>query len=201
MSDHKWITKNEEEIVDTPIMKLVRRNCYASFDPKRLHPFYVLKSRDWCNIIPITEDQKIIMIRQFRNGVDHSILEIPGGVVEESEKDLEKTALRELKEETGYEPISGAQCDYLGWGYPNPAILDNKVHSFVVGPVKKVSEQALDPGEFISIEEIEIEKIPELILNREINHSLIVNAFFHLSLKNKDASKLLIEEMRRRETL
>ncbi|MBN2418476.1 MAG: NUDIX hydrolase, partial [Deltaproteobacteria bacterium] len=67
------------------------------------HEFYIFESKEWVNIIPVTKDKEIVLIRQYRHGVGDIILEIPGGIVEEDDTPL-GAAVRELKEETGYSP-------------------------------------------------------------------------------------------------
>lgn len=188
----RWKIESEKTLIDSPVMKVVEQQCRSSDDGKP-HRFYILRSNDWVNIIPVTEDGKVVMIRQFRVGIGSSTLEIPGGVVEDSDSHLLQSALREMTEETGYEPVEGAQTRELGWTYVNPAIFNNKSISFIVGPVSKRKTQNLDPGERIETEEIPIAKIPELIKNGTITHSLILNAFQHLTLQ--DLSQTLQDQL------
>ena len=106
-------------------------------------------------------------------------------------------AVRELEEETGYVPLPGARSDALGWAWPNPAIQNNRVHSFIVGPVRRAKAQNLDPGEMIDVVEVDLEAIPGMILGGEIRHALILNAFFQLLLKDGAAGGALVESLRR----
>ncbi len=176
-----WTTESEEIVFHTPIMDLIRRNCRAG---DKRHPFYILRSPDWCNIIPVTADGKIVMVRQFRVGNEVHTLELPGGVCDPSDPDLMATALRELKEETGYEPLPGARCEAIGTSLPNPAIQNNRTHSFVVGPVRKTSAQSLDPAEMIEVEEVPISQIPEKIIRGEIGHALMLVCFLWAALRD-----------------
>jgi len=66
------------------------------------HDFYILESRDWINIIPLTDDHQVVMIRQYRHGSREVTLEIPGGLVDPGDTP-KKAAVRELLEETGYQ--------------------------------------------------------------------------------------------------
>lgn len=191
----KWLTQSQEKLIESPVMNIVKRKCINSKDPHKKHDFYVLESNDWCNIIPVTASGKIVLIEQYRIGIDETTLEIPGGIVDSNDTDLEKTALRELEEETGYCPTAGAKTTYLGWGHPNPAIQNNKCHSFIVGPVEKTKTPQLDPGEIIETVEVTIEELPTLLKDKKISHSLIQNAFLGLVLKSSDFSLLLKEKL------
>lgn len=185
MNKNTWISECEREIIRTPVMTVVERTCRSS-ESGRTAPFYVLKSNDWCNIIPVTEAGRVVMVRQYRIGVETHTLEIPGGVMDESDRSPQEAAVREMIEETGYGPLPGANCMSLGSVQPNPAILDNRSHFFLIGPVRKVADQKLDPNEMIETLEVPIEEIPRLIAQGEIAHSLMINAFFKALLTRSD---------------
>src|SRR4051794_9571512 len=127
MTKNTWVCEREETLLKSPVMEIVQRDCTSSED-QRLHRFYLLKSKDWCNIIPITEDGKVVLVKQYRIGISDHTLELPGGIADVSSESLKDAAIRELAEETGYVPLPGARCEELGWTHPNPAILDNRVH-------------------------------------------------------------------------
>src|SRR5882672_11256530 len=67
------------------------------------HQFYVLDCVDWVNVIAVTPDEKLVMVEQFRHGTNTVELEIPGGMMDRHETSPVATAVRELREETGYE--------------------------------------------------------------------------------------------------
>lgn len=186
-----WITETEKSLGRSSVLEIVERLCHTSEETDRKHRFFILKSNDWCNIIPITENGNVVFVRQFRVGTDNHTLEIPGGVVDSSDGDIQSAAIRELKEETGYVPLPDSKCINLGWTYPNPAIQGNRCHSFIIGPVKKHSPQNLDHGEMIRVLEMPIEEIPDRILSGEIKHALMLNTFFFLALHSIDGKKLL----------
>jgi len=139
--------------------------------------FYYLSSRNWVNIIPITEAGEVIMIRQFRHGIQAQTLEVPGGVVDADDEPSLDAARRELEEETGY---TSDQIEPLGFVSPNPAILNNRCYAFVALNARLKGEQNLDPAEDIGVELIPLSEIPKMILEEKIIHSLIICAFFKL---------------------
>ena len=67
------------------------------------HDFFVLDSVNWVNVIAVTPDQQLVMVEQYRHGSNTVELEIPGGMMDPGETDPVATAVRELREETGYE--------------------------------------------------------------------------------------------------
>ena len=184
----------EETILDTPFIRIVKQDRVSSDGSKR-HPFYLLKSQDWCNIIPVTENGNIVLIRQYRVGTERQELEIPGGVVEKSDGPVIEAALRELKEETGYTPLPQGKIVSLGTTYPNPAIQTNRCHFFIVGPVHRSHAQELDPAEMIEVEEHPIADLPKLLRQGEIAHSLVLNAFMKLMMNQPDYGEILTRSL------
>ena len=193
-TEHTWIPVAETQLAGSSIIRVIERLCNSS-DDSRLHKFYLLRSSDWSNIIPITEDGKVVMVKQYRVGIDDFTLEVPGGVTDSTDETAMAGALRELAEETGYVPVPGAKCVNLGTSLPNPAIQNNRCHSFVVGPVRRERNQQLDSGEMIEVIEIPIREIPERIRCGEISHALMLNTFFYLALASKEGSDSLLREL------
>jgi ADP-ribose pyrophosphatase len=144
----------------------------------RTGKFYTIDTRDWVNIIAITENQEIVMIKQYRHGSKEVTLEIPGGLVDEDHP--EEAALRELMEETGF---AGESIKYLGGVNPNPAIFNNLCHTYLVEKAKKVSRKNLDPDEDIEVVLVPMSEIQSLLEGGMINHALVVVAFYYYFLK------------------
>jgi 8-oxo-dGTP pyrophosphatase MutT (NUDIX family) len=145
-------------------------------DPRNgsLHPRVLIDAADWVNIIPVTPDGKVVLIRQFRFGVWAPTLEIPGGVVDPGEEPA-AAAARELEEETGYRP---GRLQPLGWVHPNPALQANRCHSFLGLDCAQAHGGRPESGEDIRVELRDRAEIPRLIRDGEITHSLVLTAFF-----------------------
>jgi len=86
------------------------------------HPFFVVKTTDWVNVLAITSDRKVLLVRQPRAGTASVTVEIPGGMVDPNEAPI-TAAARELREETGY--VSDPLVP-LGVVEPNPALFSNR---------------------------------------------------------------------------
>lgn len=115
-------------------------------------------------IVPLTEQNEIIMERQFRYPFNEVIWEIPAGKIDKGETDPLSAAMRELREETGYTCKS---IKFIGYYYPSPAILSEKIHMYVAAGLEK-GEQALDDDEFLDITSLPIKKVVDMILANEI---------------------------------
>ncbi len=143
--------------------------------------FYRLICPDWVNVIPLTKEGDVVFVVQYRFGIKKNTLEIPGGQMDLRDKDPREAAKRELLEETGY---FGKSWEYLGYVHPNPAIINNKCHTFLVKNVKKVAEIKNDANEETEVFLKPLKEVPKLILNKKITHSLVLNAFHLFFLKN-----------------
>jgi ADP-ribose pyrophosphatase len=138
------------------------------------HDFYVLESMDWVNVIPVTQQEEVVLIRQYRHGTRDVTLEIPGGLVEGNDSP-EGAARRELLEETGYQERAMVP---LGFVHPNPAFLDNRCYTFLARDVYAAAPQSQDEKEDIEVVLRPLSEIPRLIREGEITHSLVVAAFY-----------------------
>jgi 8-oxo-dGTP pyrophosphatase MutT (NUDIX family) len=142
------------------------------------HEFHILESPPWVNILPLTSEEDVVMVRQQRHGIREATLEIPGGLVDPGDSPRE-AALREMREECGYEPGS---VSHLGSVHPNPAFLDNQCHMYLCRGASPTAEQDLDEKEDILVETRPLQEIPGLIADGAITHSLVLCAFFYFFL-------------------
>lgn len=110
----------------------------------------VVRSRDAGNVVAITKEGKVVMVRQFRFGIEADTIEVPGGLIEKGEDSMEAVK-RELLEETGY---SGGKWQFLQTIQSNPVYMDGLIHQYLAVGVEKTGEQHLDPGENIEVEEM-----------------------------------------------
>jgi 8-oxo-dGTP pyrophosphatase MutT (NUDIX family) len=152
----------------------VRQDVVADPRTGHEHPRVVIDSTDWVNIIAVTKEDQLVLIRQYRFGIEQTTLEIPGGMTDPGE-DPAVAAARELEEETGYVP---GRMVKLGQVHPNPAIQSNVCHSFLALDCVKMHEGQQDVGEDIAVELHPRAQVPHLIQSGAITHSLVVVAFF-----------------------
>lgn len=138
----------------------------------------ILEFRAWANVVPLTKQGEVVLIRQYRHGVCEALWEVPGGVIEDDEDPLEG-ARRELLEETGYTASTIVPTGKL---YPNPALQTNALYCFVALDVEKVSEQNLDLGEDIEVRLAPLEEVVEMARRGEFPHALDTAVLFQALL-------------------
>jgi ADP-ribose pyrophosphatase len=172
----RWEKLESETISDHRIFR-IRRDRSRSPRTGEMFDFFVLETGDWINVIPITDAGKVVLIHQYRHGTGAVTLEIPGGMADDGDASLAMSALRELREETGYE---AEQIIPIGVVEPNPAFLTNRCHTFLAQGARRVGPPQFDGAEDIQTEEIGLERIPSLIRDGRITHALVVAAFYHL---------------------
>ncbi|QSQ17366.1 NUDIX hydrolase [Myxococcus landrumensis] len=152
----------------------VRSDVWADPRTNLEHSRVRVDCADWVNVIAVTPRDELVFVRQFRFGIGANTLEVVGGMVDPGE-DPAAAAARELEEETGYKH---GRLVPLGAVHPNPAVQDNRCHSFLALDCVKVHDGRLDEGEDIAVELHPRADLPRLILEGHISHALVVVAFF-----------------------
>lgn len=146
-----------------------REDDCVHLDRGNRHRFFVMEFLNWVNVVAVTPDQQVILVRQYRHGIQSESLEIPGGTLDRSDEDPAGAAARELLEETGYR-AEGLEA--LGRVAANPAIQDNYCYFYLARNAVKVADQHLDPAEDIRVELVPVDQVRRLIQQRDIVHSL-----------------------------
>ena len=147
-----------------------------SQDPRsgKIHEFYAIDSVDWVQVLPVTADDEVVMIRQFRHGIQEITLEIPGGLVDPG-LTPEEAAWKELREETGYN--AGALIP-LGWVHPQPAVFSNRCFAFLAPGVVREGVAHPEDTEDIEILPVPLARIPDWIREGEITNALVLITFY-----------------------
>jgi 8-oxo-dGTP pyrophosphatase MutT (NUDIX family) len=163
----RWRRLGSEIIHDAGIFRL-RRDAYEH-DGQPTRPFYILESNAWINVVPVTPEGGIVLVRQYRHGIGEPTLEVPGGLVDDRDASPAAAAVRELLEETGH---AGKPPELLGVVSSNPAILTNRTHCFLVRDARPVGAPSPDPHEDVTVEVHPAARVREMVLKGEIHHSL-----------------------------
>lgn len=176
-----WNVLKDTKVYETPIFSLHQLQVIpdAETSPK---PFYVIEAPEWINVIALTESNDIVLVEQYRFGVDEATLEIPGGMVDNGESPLE-AAKRELLEETGY---SSDDWEYTGKTSSNPAIFNNYTHLFVAKNCKKTASQQTDGTEDIAVHTMQLFDFLELVSEGTVHHAIVLAAVAKLLLMKRE---------------
>ncbi len=168
----KWKILGQETVCDFKLFKFYKRNLLNQHKNSQ-HHFYVMETPDWINVVPVTSEGKIVLIKQYRAGTDEITIEIPGGVIDNTDASPLAAARRELEEETAY--VSN-ELSLLGSVHPNPSFMSNTCYFVLAKDVKHTGKINFDPGEDIETFEMEIDEIKEAIKTGKIKHALTVAA-------------------------
>jgi 8-oxo-dGTP pyrophosphatase MutT (NUDIX family) len=170
----RWEKGGERALVKTRVLEVWARHYrHPVRGPER--EFVLVKAPDWVNVIALTGGGELVLVRQFRHGIDAFSLEIPGGVIEEGE-DPVAAGVRELREETGY---TGTSARLLASVHPNPAVQDNQTHVVLVEGAARTGATEWDADEEIEVLVRPVGQVMAEARAGGITHSLTVAALFH----------------------
>jgi ADP-ribose pyrophosphatase len=178
MDNLKWETLSTEYIIKKPWATMRKDECRMP-NGKIVDDYYVLEYADWANAVAITEDNEVLLVKQYRHAADVVLLEIPGGVIDEGE-DPKTGMRRELLEETGYQ---FDDIELISVVYPNPSTGNNRCHAFLAKGGKLVQEQKLDEHEEIIVEKVSIPELKQLLAENKFGQALHISAIFYALLK------------------
>ncbi len=174
----KWKLLSSEIIFQSKWLSL-KTNTYKISNGNIIDNYYQI-DKDDCVVIIAEKDEHIVVIKQYRRGIDKVIYELPAGIIENNESII-NTALRELEEETGYK----GNARLLNFCYPQPAFLSMKTN-FVYVKVTNYSNQSLDVDENIEVQLLSIEAINKMISKGDIVDLSFIAGMHLLNLmKNK----------------
>lgn len=134
--------------------------------------FFVISAPDWVNVVALTPDRQLVLVRQFRYGTNDFSLEIPGGVMDPGE-DAIAAGVRELREETGY---VGTNARLLGRVHPNPAMQDNRCHLVLVEEARREAGLDWDADEEFEIMTRPVDEVYQLAYAGGITHAMVLDA-------------------------
>ncbi|MBQ8435846.1 MAG: NUDIX hydrolase [Oscillospiraceae bacterium] len=157
-------TISSQEIFDGRVFRVTKDMAFLENGSEAVRE--VVHHSGGVTVIPITDNNEIIMVRQYRYAADKILLEIPAGKLEKDESHYD-AGKRELLEETG---CTCSEYKYLGELLPTPAYVTEVIHMYMAGGLE-YSEQNLDEDEFLDVVKIPMEKAVEMVLSGEIKDS------------------------------
>ena len=172
----RWETLESEQLADCRVFSVRRDDKQrVSLDQQRAgqrHSFFVIDSPNWINVVALDRAGDVVLIEQYRQGTDSVTLEVPGGLVDPGEDPLQ-SAIRELREETGY--VSDA-WHHLGTTLPNPAIQSNRLDTFLALNAVQAERPEFDTTEHIEVTVASLDSALDMVVSGEIDHALVIVA-------------------------
>lgn len=143
----------------------LRRDHVELPDGQELDDYFVSVRADVVLVFALTEDQQVVLVRQYKHGIGHITIELPGGVIDEGENDPQEAARRELLEETGYVSDDMEQLLTVS---DNPTKDTNTIYFFLARNARRVAAQDLDATENIEVLTVPLQQVESMIFDGQI---------------------------------
>ncbi len=164
----KWTVLSSEQIHKEPWFNVRRERVQLPSGPI-LERYYVLDYPNWINVVALTREDQLVMVRQYRHGLQQISYELCAGVCDPDDEYPLMTAKRELLEETGY---GGGQWKEWMTLCANPGTHSNLSYTFLATGLEKIQDPVLDETEELTVHLFEIKEVLEMLLNNEIPQAL-----------------------------
>jgi len=185
----KWDIIKSDIVIENQWIKIRKDVCRLS-NYMIIDDYFIIEKPDIVAIFPVNKEGKVVLVKQYKHGIQKILLELPGGYIEKNETPLQ-AAIRELLEETGY---SSNQITKIGTVINDSSNASNIIHVFLAERVSKKHLQSLDLNEEILIELIDIHKLKEFIISGKITAQTSIATTFlalnHLNLKINHANNV-----------
>ncbi len=168
-----WREISRETVGDYRIFTVERSVAQSPVDGQP-RTFHRIQSQNWTQIVPITADGRVVMIRQYRHGTQRVTLEIPGGLVDPGE-DPAEAALRECLEETGFR---ARHAESLGVVNPNPALFANRLYGYFATGVEREGAVKNTGTEITEPVLVSLSDLPDMLVSGEIDHALVAQTLW-----------------------
>lgn len=170
----EWKVLSTTYISEHPYFTARRDRCEQP-DGTIVDPYFVVELPASATALALTEEGQVVLVKQYRHPIGETLLETPGGFIDEHE-DFSTGMQRELLEETGY---AFSEVQYLGKIAANPGVLNNFTHLFLATGGKKIAAQQLDHNEDIQVVLMSVEALKQALYRFEIKQSLHANCIFY----------------------
>jgi 8-oxo-dGTP pyrophosphatase MutT (NUDIX family) len=170
------------EYVSRKLWYTVRRDRVELPNGTIIPEYWINEYLPWVNVVAVTEDDQVLLVRQYRHGSGAVHFEIPAGTTDVTDTDIESAARRELLEETGY---GGGRWSPLMTLSANPALQNNLTYTFLAEGV--VPTKAADPGasEDLRLHAVPVGEIEAMIECGDMIQSLHVAPLLKLLLNRR----------------
>jgi len=174
MPNLEWTVLGSTYIVQDRWLSLRSDTCRMP-DGRTVAPYYVFEYPAWVNVVALTEAGTVVLVRQYRHGLQRTLIELPCGCVEAQDASPLAAAKRELLEETGYASERFVETGRLS---ANPATHTNLTHCFLATDVRRVAEPALDDSEQLEAMLVPLDEVIERTNDGLFLQALHVSSLF-----------------------
>ncbi len=166
-----WSVRRSQTIVDRKWLMVKEQHIELPHGGE-IPEFHLIESPDWASALAITDSGQLVLVDQYRHGAGRVSRELPAGMIDPGETP-EEAARRELEEETGF---VAEHWEHLLSINTEPARHTNRAHFYFAKGARRVSEQRVEPSEFIRVVLMDPKEIPEAISRGTIVHGVHVGA-------------------------
>ena len=154
----KWTVRGSRYVSNEAPWWTLREDHVVLPGGAEIERWWVSEYPTWCNVVAVTADEHVVLVRQYRHGIAQVHFELPGGVADHGTP--EESARIELLEETGY---GGGDWSPLMTLCANPSLTNNFTHTFLATNVEKVAETSHEATEDLRIHHIPADQVRTLI--------------------------------------
>jgi 8-oxo-dGTP pyrophosphatase MutT (NUDIX family) len=169
-----WKVLNSEYLLQNEWIAVRADTCEMG-NGRLVDPYFIVESRSYVNVVPVTPEGEIILLRIYRHGAGQTLLETPGGLIDAGESAL-ASARRELLEETGH---TCAAMQPIGSGAPDPARFDCHAYYFLASGVVETAVPSWDEHEEMELLKLPIAQVKQMLFAGEIVDSVQQSALFY----------------------
>jgi 8-oxo-dGDP phosphatase len=181
-----WSLVSRSYLFRKPPWLVLREDHLRLPSGREIPQYWISEFPPWANVVAVTPNDEVVMIRQYRPGIADVHYEIPAGVVDPADPDFEAAARRELLEETGY---AGGEWSLLTTLSANPALTTNLTYTFLAEGVTQVGHAAPEATEDLRVHLVPVAEVPELIDAAEMVQALHVAPLLRYLLLRQERSK------------
>jgi ADP-ribose pyrophosphatase len=172
-----WRIVESRVVIETPHLRL-REDEIELPNGTRIGNYYVRESRGFTVVFAVTPDERVVLVRQYKHGVSHWVLELPAGAIDPGEAP-EACARRELAEETGY-VAAGPALEHMGTFVYDPTSSTTRYHLYLARGARKLLATSFDETEDIEVQLASFEELRRYVRDGTIEVGTHIASIYYV---------------------